>query len=413
MSGHFKMSTTETKDSTEQTNVEEVDFSSLGVNDNVVQALADMEIADPSDIQKKVLPLLFQKKNVIAEAPCGSGKTIAFLAGIISAIDPNVQEIQAVYLAPTRELVLQTREVFDLVNKYSKLQNGVVVGPDSILKGHPHFLFGTAASVAKLYKGKKIPFDKCKFLILDEADELICAKSHRLSTLFLIKELRAIGAQFGFFSATFSQTATKQLTNAAGEITQVDVKAEKSTIQHWYTTISAGDPDKQREEGIQALLELNKVISTGQIYIFANRKDEVKLISEKLNEGKFECKGFSGDLTAAERDAIISEFRKETIKVLVATDVLQRGIDIPNTYLVVNWGFPCCKGKGTNISDSYSYIHRSGRAGRFGRSGICLSLIFNEEQEKYLKDVISKRPDIQELKKIDWHKFDELPKEQL
>ena len=117
MSGHFKMSTTETKDSTEQTNVEEVDFSSLGVNDNVVQALADMEIADPSDIQKKVLPLLFQKKNVIAEAPCGSGKTIAFLAGIISAIDPNVQEIQAVYLAPTRELILQTHEVFDLVNK--------------------------------------------------------------------------------------------------------------------------------------------------------------------------------------------------------------------------------------------------------------------------------------------------------
>ena len=124
-------------------------------------------------------------------------------------------------------------------------------------------------------------------------------------------------------------------------------------------------------------------------------------------------KGFSGDLTAAERDAIISEFRKETIKVLVATDVLQRGIDIPNTYLVVNWGFPCCKGKGTNISDSNSYIHRSYRASRFGHSGICLSLIFNEDQEKYLKDVISKRPDIQELKKIDWHKFDELPKEQL
>ena len=147
MSGHFKMSTTETKDSTEQTNVEEVDFSSLGVNDNVVQALADMEIADPSDIQMKILPLLFMKKNVIAEAPCCSGKTIAFLAGIISAIDPNVQEIQAVYLAPTRELVLQTREVFDLVNKYSKLQNGVVVGPDSILKGHPHFLFGTADSI--------------------------------------------------------------------------------------------------------------------------------------------------------------------------------------------------------------------------------------------------------------------------
>ena len=161
------------------------------------------------------------------------------------------------------------------------------------------------------------------------------------------------------------------------------------------------------------MLELNKVISTGQIYIFANRKDEVKFVSEKLSEGKIECKGFSGDLTAAERDAIISEFRKETIRVLVATDVLQRGIDIPNTYLVVNWGFQCCKGKGTNISDSYSYIHRSCRASRFRHSGICLSLIFNEEQEKYLKDVILKGPDIQELNKIDWHKFNELPKEQL
>ncbi|KAH0794824.1 ATP-dependent RNA helicase DBP5 [Histomonas meleagridis] len=387
------------------------EFSDFIKNGDIIQGLADMGIVDPSEIQVKALPLIVSGKNVLANAPCGCGKTIAFLAGIMNIIDKNLKDIQAIYLAPTRELVKQTRDVFDPINKYIELTSGVSVGTDSIVVGNPQFIFGTPGSIQKLYKDRK-GFPKCKFLVIDEADELITAKSHRGSTKFLIEQLKKQKCQFGFFSATFSPNTTKFLSTIAGDVIEVKITPKESKVQHWYVMLNQGTKEEQHKEATDALLELNKHIPTGQIYIFANRRDEVEAIAEDLNKGGFECRAFSGKLTPGERDSVIQDFRKEKIKVLVATDVLQRGIDIPNTYLVVNWGFPSCKGVGTNISDSYSYIHRSGRAGRFGRPGICLSIIFNEEQEKALKNVIEKRPDITELKKIDWHHFEELPKEE-
>lgn len=349
-------------------------FSDLRINEQLQQSLADLQISVPTDIQEKVIPVLLnQKEDLVALAKTGTGKTAAFGLPLIQLIDIENNHIQALILAPTRELGQQIYS--NLVSFSTNTPNisiaglfgGIPIKPQiERLKNDTHIVVATPGRLADLVKRNAINIKNIAYFILDEADEMVSAHKEGLDSI--IKELPKSRRTL-LFTATMPGTI-KQLVQNYMSKHVVQIEADMATvghqgIDHQYVVV-------EPIEKLEVLLHFLNSKEGERGIIFCKTKAAVNKLAKKLAINKFSSGAIHGSLSQGIRDRIMDQFRAGYIDILVATDLAARGIDVKEISYVVNYHLP----------DTYdAYVHRSGRTARAGAKGLSLSIIQQEEIE--------------------------------
>ena len=347
-------------------------FSDLGINELVLQSLADLNISIPTDIQKKTIPILLnQKEDVVALAKTGTGKTAAFGLPLIQLIDPENTEVQAVILAPTRELGQQiyanlvSFSVHSPSISIASVCGGIPIKPQiERLKKATHIVVATPGRLIDLVQRKSVSIKNLKYLVLDEADEMVNALKKDLD--IIVKEIPKARRTL-LFTATMPGVV-KQLVQNYMSKHVVHLEADMAQlghqgIDHKYVVV-------EPIEKLEVLLHFLNSKEGERGIVFCKTKAAVNKLAKKLAINKFSSGAIHGSLTQGIRDRIMGQFREGFIAILVATDLAARGIDVKEVSYVVHYHLP----------DTYeAYVHRSGRTARAGAKGLSLSVIQKEE----------------------------------
>lgn len=366
----------ENHDANSSAAVEEVQkniFETWGLSKEVLKSLADMKFTTPTQIQKQAIPLLLKReKDFVGLAATGTGKTGAFGIPLIESIDASSKHVQALIMCPTRELASQVEAQIQKLGKWKGLNTLTVFGGSSYdrqltaLKRGVHIVVGTPGRLIDLVERKALKLEKVETLILDEADEMISMGFQE----DLEKILKAIGddetKRKWLFSATMSPEIRRVVSKYLPDYDKCEIHkkdSEKPDIEQIYYTIY---PDRK-------LQMLSSVLYMNQDFyglIFCQTKREVVEITEWLKRKSFPVDCIHGDRPQREREFILNDFRKGRVKILVATDVAARGLDINDLTHVINFSLP---------RDVESYVHRIGRTGRAGKKGLALSIVAPHE----------------------------------
>lgn len=347
-------------------------FSDLGISAPLVKAITELKIVVPTEIQQKTIPLLLANKNdLVGLAKTGTGKTAAFGLPILQLIDTNSAVVQAVILAPTRELgqqIFQNLESFAAFLPEVSIAvtcGGIPIKPQIERLVLPtHIVVATPGRLIDLIQRKAINLKETKFLVLDEADEMVTILKEGLDEI--IAELPKEHKTF-LFSATMPG-AIKQLIQNYLNKNVVQVSANMETvgnqgIDHQYIVV---DPI----EKLDVLMHFLNSKEGERGIIFCKTKAAVNKLAKNLAINRFSSGALHGSLSQGIRDRIMEQFREGHINILVATDLAARGIDVKEISYVVNYHLP----------DAYeAYVHRSGRTARAGAKGLSLTVLQPEE----------------------------------
>ncbi|MGY6171941.1 DEAD/DEAH box helicase [Candidatus Mycoplasma pogonae] len=343
-------------------------FNKFNLSTNTMQALEEMGFTDPSPIQEKVLPLALEGKDIIGQAQTGTGKTGAFAIPIIENTDPKLHKIQHLILAPTRELATQIFNQVKMIGKYHNLNVGLVLGGVSyerqleFLKGRntAQILIATPGRIEDLSSSHKLDYSHLRSLTLDEADELL--KIGFLPEITkIINHLPEVRQNF-FFTATFD-AKTKKLSEIMTK------NPEKISISKGLTTSKSIDQQYvvlKENEKLKTLVKFLDLHKPKSAVIFGRTKKRVDELTDALNTLGFEAAGIQGNMQQRERNYVMDKFRNQKVKILVATDVMARGIDVDHIDWVFNLDLP---------QEIEYYTHRIGRTGRASRLGHSLSFV--------------------------------------
>lgn len=347
-------------------------FSSLGIHAALQRSLATLNITVPTDIQEKTIPVILTKTDdVVAIAKTGTGKTAAFGLPLLQLIDSSKNNIQAVILAPTRELgqqIYNNLESFnpeDLQVSIAGLFGGIPIKPQiETLKSTTHIVVATPGRLADLIERNAINVKEITYFILDEADEMISA--HKEGVDAIIKALPKTKRTL-LFTATMPGTIKQLVQNSLSKHV-VTIEANMETtghqgIDHQYVVV-------EPIEKLNVLMHFLNANEGQRGIIFCKTKAAVNKLAKNLAINKFSSGAIHGSLSQGIRDRIMGQFREEHINILVATDLAARGIDVKDLAFVVNYHLP----------DTYdAYVHRSGRTARAGATGLSLSVIQEDE----------------------------------
>jgi ATP-dependent RNA helicase DeaD len=360
--------------------VSETSFTDLGLDERVLRALAEVGYESPSAIQAATIPPLMAGRHLVGLAQTGTGKTAAFALPILSRIDMTQRAPQALVLAPTRELALQVSEA---INKYAHhlpglhvlpVYGGQTFGPQLAgLKRGAHIVVGTPGRVIDHLQKKTLDLSELRFLVLDEADEML-----RMGFQEDVETILADtpdGKQVALFSATMPaqirRIAKKYLTDAV-EITVASKTVTAANTRQRYIELSY--PRK-----MDALTRILEVEPFEAMIVFVRTKQATEDLAERLRARGFDAAAINGDLAQVQRERTIGQLRTGELDILVATDVAARGLDVERISHVVNYDIP---------QDAESYVHRIGRTGRAGRAGE--ALLFVTPRERHLLKAIEK-----------------------
>ncbi|HHG83190.1 MAG TPA: DEAD/DEAH box helicase [Bacteroidetes bacterium] len=350
-------------------------FDEAGLNHKILVAIEELGFATPTPIQQKTIPhLLKSQDDLIALAQTGTGKTAAFSLPVIHQLDTTSNDIQAIVLSPTRELAIQiTRDMEDYTKYMKEVYITAVYGGDSIerqirsLRSGTHIVVGTPGRVVDLIKRRVLKLEKIKWLVLDEADEMLkMGFKEDIETILgeTPKERQTL-----LFSATLpyeiNQIAKKYMRNPQ----EIAVAGRNSSAENVDHLVYVCAPNRR----FQALKRI--IDATPEMYgiIFCRTRRETGEIADMLVQDKYAAEALHGDMTQAQRDHVMRRFRKGTMKLLVATDVAARGIDVQDLTHVVNYKMP------DNLE---VYIHRSGRTGRAGKEGLSVAIVAPREMNQ-------------------------------
>ena len=349
-------------------------FETLLNHEALAQALAKMNITEPTDIQAQVIPHMLEGRDVIGQAHTGSGKTLAYLCPILMQIDPTAKQVQALILAPTHELVMQIYRLAVQLCKDAELDIRCmsIIGEANInnqitkLKEKPQLIVGTPGRVLDLIKKKKINCQTIRTVIIDEMDNLLDNTNQETMQNIIKSMLR--DRQLAAFSATASAHTLELLKNHMHDPVEIVSKAEvkmNPNIEHFYLIGEQRDKFVLLRKLLHALDE-----EAERILIFMNDGPELDFLVDKLNYHKIRTYSLHGIVDKEERQQAMDEFRRGKIKILVSSDLAARGLDIPDITHVINMDFP---------AEPNEYIHRSGRTARGERTGQCYSLVNPKE----------------------------------
>ena len=348
------------------TNVQEI-FGSLLLDKKIVASLTAMGFEEPSPIQEQTIPLVLEGSDVIGQAQTGTGKTAAFGIPVVQSITDH-RHIQALIMTPTRELAIQVAEEIGKIGRTSKIKALPVYGGQPIdrqiraLRSGVQIVIGTPGRLIDHINRKTIKLDHIKFLVLDEADEML--DMGFVDDMEEIMKNLPAERQTLLFSATMPRpilSLTKKYMKAPKNVT---ISKEELTVplidQYYFET-------KDKIEGLCRLLDAE---IDGKLIIFCRTKKGVDDLAIALGSRGYMAEGLHGDLSQTQRDRVMKKFRDGTADILIATDVAARGIDIDNITHVINFDIP---------QDPESYVHRIGRTGRAGRKGRSFTLVVGRE----------------------------------
>ncbi len=350
-------------------------FLDLGISENIFRALNDHKISEPTDIQIQAIPHILKSNfDLVAVAQTGTGKTAAFALPILQSVDPQVPKIQALVLVPTRELGQQVAREFFLFSRYlprvfvESVYGGVPIS-DQIekLKRATHIVVATPGRLIDLLERKALNLDDLKYLVIDEADEMM-NMGFKTEVDKILDSCKKDIPKF-LFTATMPNDV-KQLieNNLRSDFKEIRINVEEFVnlkIEHHYLIYEKG----QKLEYLKALLSERQ----GQRGIlFCRTKVAAKLLSKQLAGFKVLSEALHGNLNQETRDKVMRGFKKERFSLLIATDIAARGIDVKDLDFIINYHLP---------EKTEHYTHRSGRTARAGKTGDSICLIVNEELE--------------------------------
>lgn len=349
------------------------DFKEFGLPSLLVNSLSDAGINKPTPIQEQTIPVALEGSDILASAQTGSGKTLAYLLPIITNILKTPTK-KAIILAPTRELAIQVRTTFNkLFAHRPPFGSALLIGGDPIfrqfdqLKKSPRLIIGTPGRVIDHLKRRSLQLNECAFLVIDEMDRMLdMGFSEQLDEIvqFLPKSRQTM-----MFSATMPsdiiRLSQKYLENpkriSVGSTHQPALLIKQDTIH----TSAA-------EKLSHLLKEIDK--REGSIIVFVKTKRGAEQLASTLKNSNHKAAAIHGDLMQRKRDRVMKAFRDRSNRIMVATDIAARGLDVPHIQHVINYDLPQCP---------EDYIHRIGRTGRAGAEGFALSLISPEDSRKW------------------------------
>lgn len=350
-------------------------FEELGLNEDVLRGIEELGFQSPTPIQKEVVGyLLEESRDVIALAQTGTGKTAAFGLPLCQLTDKSVQNIQALVIAPTRELCVQISNEIKNYGKYVKgLKVEPVYGGESIEKQAkniakpPHILIATPGRLTDFIKRRKVDLSGIKWLVLDEADEML-DMGFEEDIKFILGKTPADRRNL-LFSATMSKEVLDVAMGYMDDPVEISVgkrNTGNANVEHHFYMVD----NRNRYNALKCLTDLYP-----EIYgiVFCRTRRETKEVAEYLTRDGYNADALHGDLSQAQRDSVMKKFRDKNLNLLVATDVAARGLDVNNLTHVINYNLP---------DDTETYTHRSGRTGRAGNTGISIAIATRGDKQK-------------------------------
>ena len=373
------------------------DFRSFNISNETIEALENENIFEPTPIQEGSIPLFLEGYDLIGQAQTGTGKTFAYSIPLLERLDKDTKNVEALILCPTRELSIQvSNEIMKLIQKNKKIKIATIYGGQSYekqfkdLKMNPQIVIGTPGRIIDMMEKKKLSFKNIKYLILDEADEML--KMGFQDDLEKILSEMPESRQTALFSATlppFIKNITKKYMH---DPKMVKIEAKTLTVEAIDEKVYFCKRDSKKDLLIR-LLDYNQFKC---VMIFANTKAMVDELVLFLQKEGFRCDGIHGDLKQNMRDRVMNSFRSSNVDILVATDVAARGIDIDGIDCVINFDVP---------NENELYVHRIGRTARAGQEGVAITIATSKTKgriidiENYTKRKI-KREEIPSIKDI-------------
>jgi ATP-dependent RNA helicase DeaD len=353
--------------------MESLTFKDLNLSKNIERAVEDMGFEEPTPIQSQSIPYLMEGKDVIGQAQTGTGKTAAFGIPALEMLDVKSKKVQVVVLCPTRELANQVAEEMSNLAKYQNTKMLPVYGGQPIdrqikaLRRGVHIVIGTPGRVLDHIQRKTLKLDGVKMLVLDEADEML-DMGFREDIEFILSRVPA-QKQTVLFSATMPQPIiklTKKYQQNPQMVKTVHKELTVPQIEQFYFEVK----NNAKTEVLCRLIDIYNFKSS---LVFCNTKKNVDKQVETLKARGYLVDGLHGDMRQAQRERVMSNFRKGEIETLVATDVAARGIDVENIEAVFNYDIP---------QDEESYVHRIGRTGRAGKEGVAITFASGKDIRK-------------------------------
>ncbi len=357
-------------------------FTTLGLSEPLLRAIAEQGYSEPTPIQKQAIPVILSRRDVLAGAQTGTGKTAGFTLPLLQQLSEQApskgkRHVRALILTPTRELAAQVGESVQTYGKYLPFSSTVIFGGVSInpqitkLRQGVDIVIATPGRLLDLVGQKALDLSKVEFLILDEADRML-----DMGFIHDIKKILAIlpkQRQNLLFSATFSDEIKRLSDGLLNAPALIEVARRNTTSEQVEQVVHPVDRERKRE----LLSHLIKKGDWKQVLVFTRTKHGANRLSEQLDKDGISSAAIHGNKSQAARTKALANFKQGSVRVLVATDIAARGIDIDQLPHVVNFELP-------NISEDY--VHRIGRTGRAGNNGQAVSLVCVDEKD-YLRGI--------------------------
>ena len=351
-------------------------FLELGISTTLNDTLRENGIAESTPIQEKAIPVVLEGKDIIGQAKTGTGKTLAFILPILEKVNPKSSHVQALIVAPTRELALQiTNEIQKMTEHVKDIHVLAIYGGQDVsqqmkkLQGNTHIVVATPGRLLDHLRRGTIELSHVSMLVLDEADQML--------HFGFLPEVEEIIEQTPAERQTmlFSATMAKQIQSLAKRYMRkpeiIKIQSAEVTVNN-ITQRVVETTDRAKQDTLRQLMERDQPFLA---VIFCRTKRRVTKLYEALKGYGYNCDELHGDLSQAKRERVMKRFRDAEIQYLIATDVAARGLDVEGVTHVFNYDIP---------EDVESYIHRIGRTGRAGGSGLAITLVAPKDK-MYLK----------------------------
>jgi ATP-dependent RNA helicase len=354
-------------------------FDSMQLKPDLLKGIYAYGFEKPSAIQQRAIRPIVRGRDVIAQSQSGTGKTAVFSISALQLLDQTCRDVQVMILSPTRELAEQTQKVVQALGDFMNVRCHKCIGGTStsfdvkeLQKGGIQVVSGTPGRIFDLIRRNALSTDKLKCMILDEADEMLSRGFKE--QIYDIYRFLPPTTQCVLMSATLPSTVLEMTRKFMNDPIRILVRRDELTLEGIKQFFIAVEKEEWK---FDTLCDLYDTLTITQAVIFCNTKQKVDWLATKMKEHNFTVSSMHGNMDQEARDKVMEEFRSGSSRVLIATDLLGRGVDVQQVSLVISYDL---------CPDRELYIHRIGRSGRFGRKGVAINFV-RDEDNRLLKDI--------------------------